>query len=74
MSNASRFVVCILNDGYEVFLERHKIYLVLADPLAARHGQARIIVESTEDYPYRAEFFLRIDLPASITSHVAHAA
>ena len=74
MSNTSKFVVCIRNDGYEVSLERHKIYLVLPDPLAAKHGQLRIIDESAEDYLYPAEFFLRINLPASIASHIAHAA
>jgi hypothetical protein len=66
--------VCIRNDGYEASLERHKIYQVLSDSVAANHGQVRIIDESGEDYLYPAEFFLRIDLPASIASHIARAA
>ena len=72
--STSKFVVCIRNDGYEVSLERHKIYQVLSDRQAAKHGQVRIIDESGEDYLYPADFFLRIDLPASIASHIAHAA
>ena len=72
--STSKFVVCIRNDGYEVSLERHKIYRVLSDRQATKHGQVRIIDESGEDYLYPADFFLRIDLPASIASHIAHAA
>lgn len=74
MSTTSKFVVCIRNDGYEVSLERHKIYVVLSDSQAAKHGQVRIIDESGDDYLYPADFFLRINLPASIASHIAHAA
>lgn len=72
--STSKFVVCIRNDGYEVSLERHKIYQVLSDRQATKHGQVRIIDESGEDYLYPADFFLRIDLPAAIASHIAHAA
>ncbi len=72
--STSKFVVCIRNDGYEVSLERHKIYQVLSDRQATKHAQVRIIDESGEDYLYPADFFLRIDLPASIASHIAHAA
>ena len=72
--STSKFVVCIRNDGYEVSLERHKIYRVLSDRQATKHGQVRIIDESGEDYLYPADFFLRIDLPESIANHIAHAA
>ena len=38
-STRKRFVVCLRNDGYEVSLERRKIYEVLPDGDAARHKQ-----------------------------------
>ncbi len=74
MSSKPRFVVCIRNDGYEASLEPRKIYAVLADPVASKHGQLRVVDESGEDYLYPAEFFLRINLPASVASHIPDAA
>jgi hypothetical protein len=38
-----QFSVCLRNDGYEVSLERRKIYQVLPDPEAAKHRQVRVI-------------------------------
>jgi hypothetical protein len=61
-----RLVLCLRNDGYEVSLERRKIYSSLADADAARHRQIRVIDESGEDYLYPAEFFAPIELPQSI--------
>ena len=69
-----KFVVCIRNDGYEASLEPRKIYATVPDASAAKHGQVRVIDESGEDYLYPSEFFLRIDLPASIASHISRAA
>jgi hypothetical protein len=45
-------VICILNRGYEVSLEPRKVYEVLRDPDAAKHGQLRVVDESGEDYLY----------------------
>ena len=56
-------VVCVKNYGYEVSLERRKIYDLLPDEDAEGHGQVRVIDESGEDYLYPAEFFVRLDLP-----------
>ena len=58
-----RFVVCLRNKGYEVSLERRKIYQVLPDPEAAKHNQIRVIDESGEDYLYPQSFFAPIELP-----------
>jgi hypothetical protein len=58
-----RFVVCVRNDGYAASLERRKIYRVLPDADAARHGQLRILDESGEDYLFPAEYFASIELP-----------
>ena len=62
----ARFAVCVKNDGYEVSLERRKIYRVLPDAEAARHKQIRVIDESGEDYLYPEEFFAPIELPQSV--------
>ena len=62
-STRKRFVVCLRNKGYEVSLERRKIYQVLADPEAAKLKQIRVIDESGEDYLYPQNFFAPIELP-----------
>jgi hypothetical protein len=63
---AKQFAVCVRNDGYEVSLERRKIYQVLPDPDAAKHRQVRVIDESGEDYLYPQSFFAPIELPQPI--------
>ena len=50
MATAKKFVVCLDNQGYEVSLERRKLYQVLSDRQAAKHQQIRVIDESGEDY------------------------
>lgn len=57
------FVLCIGNKGYAASLEVRKVYRVLIDEQASRHGQMRVIDESGEDYLYPAEFFVPIKLP-----------
>ena len=61
-----QFAVCLRNDGYEVSLERRKIYQVLPDPKAAKHRQIRVIDESGDDYLYPQNFFAPIALPQPI--------
>jgi len=63
---AKQFAVCLKNDGYEVSLERRKIYQVLPDPDATKHKQVRVIDESGEDYLYPQSFFAPIELPQPI--------
>lgn len=58
-----RFVVCIKNKGYEASLEIGKLYRVIPDQDAERHGYLRIIDESGEDYGYAADRFFSIDVP-----------
>lgn len=41
--NATRFVICICNDGYEVSLEKRKLYEVLPDFDTAKHHQIQVI-------------------------------
>ena len=65
-SKEKRFVVCIRNDGYEVSLERRKLYEIVPDPAAAKHRLLRVIDESGEDYVYPARMFQKLVLPAEI--------
>jgi len=66
MKTARKFVVCLKNEGYEVSLERRKIYQTLPDPEAAKHRQVRVIDESGEDYLFPQSFFTPIELPQSV--------
>ncbi len=61
-----RLVLCLRNDGYEVSLERRKIYQVVPDRDAASHRQLRVVDESGEDYLYPAAFFAPIALPLAL--------
>lgn len=66
MAAARCFVLCLRNTGYEVSLERRKIYQVLPDRTAAAHQQVRVIDESGEDYLFPASYFLPINLPPAL--------
>jgi len=43
---ARRLVICIDNSGYEVSLERRKIYVCIPDARAEKLAQLRVIDES----------------------------
>ena len=58
----ARFAVCVKNKGYEASLEIRKLYRVIPDEKAERHGYLRIVDESGEDYGYAATRFLAIDV------------
>lgn len=61
----ARFVVCIKNRGYSASLELRKLYQTVADEIAAKLGQIRVIDESGEDYLYPEEYFVPVQLPSS---------
>ena len=61
-----RFAVCIKNKGYEASLEMGKLYRVIPDQQAERHGYLRIVDESGEDYGYAANRFFSIDVPKPV--------
>lgn len=65
-AKGKRFVICIRNEGYEASLELRKVYLLLSDAPAERHGLLRIVDESAEDYLYPEDFFLPIGLPKPV--------
>jgi hypothetical protein len=66
MATPRQLVLCLRNTGYEVSLERRKIYQVLPDRGAAALHQLRVIDESGEDYLYPAAFFAPIKLPQAL--------
>jgi hypothetical protein len=75
MSKATkRLVVCVNNTGYEVSLERRKIYIALPDSRAEKLGQIRVIDESGEDYLYPAESFVALSLPQPVRRAVLQVA
>jgi hypothetical protein len=70
---SKKLVICLDNSGYEVSLERRKIYLTISDPHAERLGQIRIVDESGEDYLYPEKNFVLADLPRSTRRAVLQA-
>jgi hypothetical protein len=74
-TNAQReLVVCVKNEGYEVSLERRKIYVSIADEQAQNHKLIRVIDESGEDYLYPRKMFMPISLPQPVRRAVLTAA
>jgi len=71
---AKRLVICVDNSGYEVSLERRKIYVCLPDAQAERLRQIRVIDESGEDYLYPKNAFVEIALPQPIRRAILAAA
>jgi hypothetical protein len=68
-----RFAVCLDNRGYEVSLERNKIYLVVPDKEAEKGGDLRVVDESGEDYLFAANRFVAIDVPAAVRASLLKA-
>ncbi len=60
------FAVCLNNAGYPVSLEAGKLYEVIPDAEAKKHGLIRVIDESGEDYGYSAERFFKLDVPHAL--------
>jgi len=73
-SAAKQLVVCIGNDGYQASLEKRKLYVMLRDPVAEKHGLLRIVDESGDDYLYPKAFFRAVALPQAVKRAVLAAA
>ena len=71
---AKRLVICVDNSGYEVSLERRKIYVSIPDTKAERTGHIRVIDESGSDYLYPKSAFIEVALPQPIRRAILHAA
>ena len=69
-----QLAVCLDNEGYEASLERRKIYVMLRDNEAEKHGLVRVIDESGDDYLYPKAMFRAVELPQSIRRAVLSAA
>ena len=67
------FAICVHNHGYKASLEMRKLYEIIEDADADKHGQLRVIDEFGEDYLYSAAHFNRISLPANVIKRVFHA-
>lgn len=65
------FVLCVRNDGYEVSLERRKLYVTIPDPQAAADGLIRVIDESGDDYLFPSEWFVAVQLPVTVRRALA---
>lgn len=61
-----RFGVCTDNRGYPASLEVGKLYPVIPDAEAAKHGYIRVIDESGEDYGYSADRFFLLPVPEAL--------
>jgi hypothetical protein len=67
-------VICLSNEGYEVSLEKRKIYVAFTDDAADKHGLMRIVDESGEDYLYPSKLFAQVELPPRVHRAVLNAA
>ena len=68
-----RLVICVDNSGYEVSLERRKIYVSVPDAKAEALGHVRVIDESGKGYVYPKKGFVEVALPAAIRRAVLSA-
>ena len=66
MNDTKHFAICVRNDGYEGTLELRKLYEIIEDGTAAQHDSIRVVDESGEDYLYPTDWFIRLDLPATV--------
>jgi len=62
------FVLCVENEGFEVSLEKRKVYRRLAGEPDGDERLIRVIDESGEDYLFPSEFFVSIILPKAATA------
>ena len=62
----TQFGVCTDNRGYPASLEVGKLYPLMPDAEAAKHGYIRVIDESGEDYGYSAERFFVLQVPEAL--------
>lgn len=61
-----QFAICLDNEGYEASLEVGKLYQVIPDKEADKHGYIRLIDESEEDYAFTASRFHVLQLPVPV--------
>ena len=67
---SKQLVVCVNNEGYAASLEKRKLYVMLRDAVAEKHGMRRVIDESGEDYLFPKMLFRPVALPLSVKKAV----
>lgn len=65
--------LCIRNSGNTASLERGKAYRVIKPQDADPVDRIRVIDEESEDYLYRADWFVPIEFPSSARKSVLQA-
>jgi hypothetical protein len=65
-TRSPQYGVCTDNRGYPASLEVGKLYPVIPDAEAAKHGYIRVIDETGEDYGYSAERFFVLPVPEAL--------
>ena len=70
----NQYVVCVQNRGYEVSLEKRKIYRATSDTETFEHDLIRVIDESGQPYLYPQRFFISIKLPQPVLRAIDKAA
>lgn len=70
-TDTAQYVVCVRNADYTASLELRKIYEVIPDSDAESHGMLRLVDESGEDYLYPRDYFLPIELSATVSKAFA---
>jgi hypothetical protein len=65
-SPSARYAICVCNDGHAASLDLWKVYRQLPDKNAEQDAMVRVVDNEDEDYLYPADWFVPIDLPASV--------
>ena len=66
----STLAICVDNTGYEMSLERRKVYAVLPDESAARSDYVRVVDETGEDYLFPVSRFVLVSVPHEVEAAV----
>jgi hypothetical protein len=68
---ASSYVICVSNRGFAASLEKRKLYRLLPDAAARKHGLLRVVDESGAGYLYPASRFARVSVPPRLARALA---
>ena len=61
-----QFAICVSNLGYEVSLEKWKVYPLISEKSLTSQGMVRAVDESGEDYLFPEDCFIAIKLPEQV--------
>jgi hypothetical protein len=67
---APLLAICVDNTGYEMSLERRKVYPLLPDESAALSNYVRVVDETGEDYLFPASRFVLIPVTREVEEAV----